>query len=53
MGTATQHADGRTAWAMSERTIYRMLRAFNDFKAVKNGRVGRRVTGRLARKFFR
>ena len=42
---------------MSERTIYRMLRAFNDFKAVKNGRVGRRVygkvTGRLARKFFR
>lgn len=45
---------------MSERTIYRMLRAYNDYKAVKNGRIGRRVgrriygrlTGKLARRLF-
>lgn len=46
---------------MSQRTIYQILKYWNDYKAVKNGRMGRRigrrvygkVTGRLARKLFR
>jgi hypothetical protein len=41
--------------------LYRLLRLSNDLKAVRRGRIGRRVgrriygkaTGRLARKLFR
>jgi hypothetical protein len=46
---------------MSERTVYRLLRAYNDYRAVRRGRVGRRIgrrlygraTGRLARRLFK
>jgi hypothetical protein len=46
---------------VSERTIYRMLRIFNDAKSVRRGRIGRRIgrriygraTGRLARRLFK
>ena len=37
---------------MKESTIYKMLKYFNDFKAVKNGRVKQRVENRLMGKLF-
>jgi hypothetical protein len=46
---------------LTERNAYKALRTINDLKAIKNGRVPRRVarraygkaSGRLARKIFR
>jgi hypothetical protein len=44
----------------AERSIYKALRTYNDLKAIKRGRVGRRiarraygrVSGKLARRLF-
>lgn len=44
----------------TESAIYKALRTYNDLKAVKRGRIGRRIgrraygklSGRLARKLF-
>lgn len=44
----------------AERTIYKTLRTINDLKAIKRGRIGRRIarraygraTGKLARRLF-
>lgn len=46
---------------MNTRPIYQALKYYNDYRAVRNGRVGRRilrriygkVTGRLAGRIFR
>jgi hypothetical protein len=46
---------------VSERTIYKLLALYNDYKAVRRGRVGRRIgrrvygrlTGHLARRLFK
>jgi hypothetical protein len=46
---------------VNQRTLYKLLAAYNDYRAVRRGRVGRRIArraygkaaGRLARRLFR
>jgi hypothetical protein len=37
---------------MKESTIYKLLKYFNDFKAVKKGKIKQRIENRLLDKFF-